>query len=236
MKVIKNIIAYLCVILICIIIPTIPSIIIKGHIIEKMLLRQEESIKSRIPNMLLVAKPVDTEGIYSLMGMLSLYFIFIVTFEKLFLDDAFDWLGFLLLLLIGITYSSLTDVMVFCVRRAAGLIQGAVFFDPKDKRIYVFPSITSVYYKDYHESQLIYTTERYSKDDTAYVFFTRKDNNFAFKVDNLQYNSFEAILSQQEAIDMPIPFKHSFHTGIFNLITLAILLLGLFLILPLVVR
>lgn len=192
-------------------IPSIPARIIKKLVIKKMLLRQEESIKSRIPNMLLVAKHVDFEDSYSLMAAFSSSFIYLFALVELFSDDGIHWVGFGVLFLVGTTFSYLIDAIVFYIRRTAGFIQGAVLFDPKEKRIYAFPSITSVYYNEYHESQLIYTTESYIKHDTAYVFFTKKENEFAFKVDNLQYNNFEAILSQKEPADMSIPYKYQFH-------------------------
>lgn len=106
----------------------------------------------------------------------------------------------------------------------------------------MFPSLDSDNYKEYHESELIYTTESYSSDDpsddrywrkTAYVFFTKKENDFAFKVDNLYHNDFNAILSQRDPIDMSIPFKYRFHTIINLLIAMAISLFGMIVVLPL---
>ena len=119
--------------------------------------------------------------------------------------------------LIGVIVFYFIDIILFYIRRAAGYIQGAVLFDPKDKKIYVFPSIASNYYLEYHESELIYTIERYlvgrNKTDNAYVFFSNEDNYFAFKVKNLKDNNFDVMLSQQKPINMSIPFKHRFHSA-----------------------
>lgn len=117
------------------------------------------------------------------------------------------------------------DIFVFYLRRAAGAIQGAVLFDSQKKIIYAFPSLASDRYDTYHASDLVYTTESVSmgrtQGKTVYVFFTKAENEFAFKVRDLEYNNFDAILSQWEPIDISIPFKHRFHTIIIPLVGLA---------------
>ena len=183
---------------------------IKKRVIKKLLLQQEDSIKSRIPNMLLAAEHVDTEDSYSILAMFFPGLIFLYALAVLFSDN--DWVGFLVLSLIGTIIIYLSDAIIFYIRRTAGFIQGAVLFDPQKKRIYAFPSITSAYCNEYHESQLIYTIESDSKrDELSIAFFTRKENGFAFKVKNLKGNNFKSILSQTEPVDMFIPNKYQFH-------------------------
>lgn len=121
------------------------------------------------------------------------------------------------------------DVLVFYLRRAAGAIQGAVLFDPQKKMIYAFPSLASDRYDTYRASDLVYTTEsvfmgRYHQK-TVYVFFTQPETEFAFKVRDLEHNNFDAMLSQQDPIDISVPFKHRFHTIIISLIAVIFFLL-----------
>lgn len=115
----------------------------------------------------------------------------------------------------------LLDLAVFYIRMARGCIQGAIIFDPQEKKIYAFPSLNSDYYlggyKEYHESELVYTTESYGwsrSNEEAYVFFTRDKNEYAFKVGDMKENNLGEMLSQQEPADIPIPFKYRFHTVI----------------------
>ena len=229
--------------------------LINKYIIKKKLLRQERAIQTQFPQKLLTAEHVFGIEFSYIMIMMwcSAPFIIGILFhipgaavnEMIrqlpfhVREDHVGLLEFLAYYIIVLLLFCLFNLLALYVRKALGKIQGAVLFDPQEKKVFVFPSIDSDNYKEYCESELTYTTEFYSTGgrgggSTAYVFFTQKDNNFAFKVDNLHYNNFEAILSQQEAIDMPIPFKHGFHTFIFTLIALAIFIFGIIVILPLV--
>ena len=192
---------------------------IKNHCIKKMLQRQEESVRSQIANTLQVAKHTDIESFYTLTAMISSLFIFLIAIMELLVDGS--WRLFLPCFLTGTIVFCLLDVIIFHIRKSAGVIQGAVLFDPKEKRIYAFPSITSDRYSIYQETELIYTIERYSigkASEKAYVFFAKKENKFAFKVGNLKDNGFEAILSQKEPANMPIPYKYQFQSLIVFLI------------------
>jgi len=208
---------------------------IKNHCIKKMLQRQEESVRSQIANTLQVAKHTDIESFYTLTAMISSLFIFLIAIMELLVDGS--WRLFLPCFLTGTIVFCLLDVIIFHIRKSAGVIQGAVLFDPKEKRIYAFPSITSDRYSIYQETELIYTIERYSigkASEKAYVFFAKKENKFAFKVKSLEENNFEAMLSQKKPIEMPIPFECRFHTYTSVLIALAIFFIGIIVVLPIV--
>ena len=133
-------------------------------------------------------------------------------------------------ILLYILFFYLLDLAVFYIRMAAGRIQGAIIFDPQEKKIYAFPSVNSNYYlggyKEYHESELIHTSEHYygwgsgSFYYYANVFFTKEKNEYAFKVDDLKGNNFGEILSHQEPEDISIPFKHRFHSIILFLVSI----------------
>lgn len=227
-----------------------PYVIIK-HIIKKRLLRQKRAIQTLIPNRLLTAEHIfDIEFPFSL----SLFFVSIPFIVGIFFhipedsvkeiihqmpfhirEDIVDWpIIPLAYYMIAFILFILLHLILLYIRKALGKIQGSVLFDPKEKRIYVFPYLDSGNYKEYHESELTYTTESFwNGGRKVYVFFTKKENDFAFKVDNLYHNDFNAILSQRDPIDMPIPFKYRFHTIINLLIAMAISLFGMIVVLPL---
>ena len=113
----------------------------------------------------------------------------------------------------------LLDLAVFYIRMAIGRIQGAIIFDPQEKKIYVFPSLNSDYYlggyKEYQTSELVYTTEVYwfgsrYNDGDAYVFFTKENKEYVFKVGDMRENNFGEMLSQEEPAYILIPFKYCF--------------------------
>lgn len=228
---------------------------INKHIIKKRLLRQKRTIQSQNPNKLLSAEHVfGIEWAY-LFSMLWAAAPFIIgTFFQIpeaSVKEMIHQMPFhikenivnivvfpLVYYMIALILFVLLNLLLLYVRKLLGKIQGAVLFDQKEKKVYVFPSIDSGNYKEYHESELTYTTESYTSGSrscsTAYVFFTKKDNDFAFKVDNLQYNNFGVFLSLQKDNEISIPFKYRFHTFINLIIALAIFLFGMIVILPLV--
>ena len=228
---------------------------INKHIIKKRLLRQKRTIQSQNPNKLLSAEHVfGIEWAY-LFSMLLVAAPFIIGILSHIPDDSVKEMicqvpfhikessvNLVVLLLAyyvpALLLFILLNLISLYVRKALGKIQGAVLFDPKEKKVYVFPSIDSDNYKEYHESELAYTTESYASGSrncsTTYVFFTKKDNDFAFKVDNLEYNNFGVFLSLREDDDISIPFKYRFHTFINFIIALTIFLFGMIVILPLV--
>jgi len=221
---------------------------INRYIIKRDILRQKKTIQSQVPNTLLAAKSVYDIEIFHVFSMFMASIPFIIAacslIPKNFIIGAIhlfpihieehivNLLGFLVYYMIALLLFCLLDLLVMHIRKTKGFVQGAIFFDPKEKKIYSFPSITSNYYKEYQESELIYTKESFCKG-VGYVFFTNKENEYAFKVGDLKYNIFQAILSQKEPIDMPIPFKYRFHTNISIFLSLAIFILGLLIFIPL---
>lgn len=200
---------------------------IKKHFIKKMLLHQKESIEVQIPNGLQVAKHADVESFYSLNSLLSSSFLFVIAFIFLFVGGNQGL--FLQYFLIGTIVFCLLDIIVYRFRKSAGFIQGTVLFNPKEKKIYAFPTIDSNNYNVYRESELVYTVEKYSigrASEKAYVFFSKKDNRFAFKVKNLEENGFGLMLSQKNPIDMSIPFEYRFHTIISACIAIILSIVG----------
>lgn len=199
---------------------------IKRYLMKQTLLKQQKLI----PGQTQFAKHIT--DIEDYMSLLCFPFLCIFCFFGLFLinyDREHAWSSLLGTFLFVTFLFYALDIGVFYLRRAAGAIQGAVLFDAKEKKVYAFPSLATDYYNTYNESELVYTTERFRinkwRDKTVYVFFTKAENEFAFKVRDLEYNNFEAMLSQWEPIDMSIPFKHRFHTQIIGLIAFIFLLL-----------
>lgn len=208
-------------------------------IIKKRLLRQKESIQTLTPNRLLTAEHIFgiEWNIIHNMFFISLFFIGVAlphipeAYVKEIIcqipfhirEDIVDWpIIPIAYYMIALTIFILLNLILLYIRRAFRKIQGAVLFDPKEKKVYVFPSIDSDNYKEYHESELTYTTESYWYPSEAYVFFTKKENDFAFKVDNLKYNDFNRILSQRSPIDISIPFKYRFHELIYFIFTIVL--------------
>ena len=229
--------------------------LINKYIIKKKLLRQERAIQTQFPQKLLTAEHVFGIEFSYIMIMMwcSAPFIIGILFhipgaavnEMIrqlpfhVREDHVGLLGFLLYYMIVLLLFCLFNLLALYVRKALGKIQGAVLFDPQEKKVFVFPSIDSDNYKEYCESELTYTTESYSigarsGGSTAYVFFTKKENDFAFKVDNLEYNNFGVFLSLQKDDNISIPFKYRFHTVIKFLVALAIFMFEVIVILPLV--
>ena len=126
----------------------------------------------------------------------------------------------------------LLDLAVFYIRMARGCIQGAIIFDTQKKKIYAFPSLNSDYYlgdyKEYQESELVYTKEKYPGGfyEPAYVFFTRKNEEYAFKVGDMEENNFGEMLSQYLPANISIPIKYDHYS---NMIILLLVSLFLFL-------
>jgi len=237
---------FLILLVVLMLIPVLLPYAINRHIIKKKLLRQERAIQAQFNYILLNAKHAfSVEPDYALMMMfVAIPFIILIFFhvpeasvnEMIRqipfhgIEDYVGLLGLLVYYMIVLLVCCLLNLLALRVRRALGVVQGAVLFDPQEKKVYVFPSIDSDDYKEYHESELTYTTETYGlgkgPKNIAYVFFTRTDKNYAFKIDSLQYNNFEEILSRREAIDIHIPFKYGFHTYIIGLMAIAFFTIG----------
>lgn len=202
---------------------------IKKRVIGKMLSRQEDSIRMQYRNPLKTCEHVDIERVYSALMFITTFGIFIKAVLRL--NNGNDWYAFGMYIMLAALVFCLSDTIVFLIRMTAGCIQGAVLFDEKEERFYVFPSITSNHnrYKEYHASNLFYLIENYSIDSyekgTAYVFFTHDDRNYAFKVNGKNQINIDALISQQAPLDMSIPFKYRFHTQIPACIALIIALL-----------
>lgn len=200
---------------------------IKRHLMKQMLVRQQK----QIPVTTLLAKHItDIEDSLTSLILFPCLTLFIGLFVFNYVrgnnhlrEDPWNSLLGIFLFVTILFY--LLDIIIFYLRRAAGAIQGAVLFDPKEKKIYAFPSLASDHYNIYHVSNLVYTTENVSMgrmaEKTVYVFFMQPETEFAFKVRDLEYNNFDAILSQQDPIDISVPFKHRFHTTIIALVGLA---------------
>ena len=190
------------------------SVSIKKRVIGKMLSRQEDTLRMQYPNPLKTYEHVDIERIYSaLVFLTSLGFFFVA-------QDQDGWRAFLMCYLLAALVYCLSDTIVFLIRMAAGCIQGAVLFDQKDNTFYVFPSVTTnLYrYKEYHASDLFYLIENYPIDKyekgLAYVFFTKDEKAYAFKVNGKNLVDLKALPSRQAPIGMSIPFKYRYHTQI----------------------
>lgn len=223
MDVLKYIIGGVIVLIILAFYVSVP-IRIKRHLMKQMLVRQQK----QIPVTTLLAKHItDIEDSLTSLILFPCLTLFIGLFVFNYVrgnnhlrEDPWNSLLGIFLFVTILFY--LLDIIIFYLRRATGAIQGAVLFDPKEKKIYAFPSLASDYYNMYHESELVYTTESFSvgrmAEKTVYVFFTQPETEFAFKVRDLDYNNFDAILSQQEPFDISVPFKHRFHTQIIGLI------------------
>ena len=212
------------------------NMVLKRYLMKQTLLKQQKLI----PSTTLLAKHItDIEDSITSLILLPCLAIFIGLFILNYVRDnnyvhENPWNSLLGSFMFATIFFYLLDIIIFYLRRAAGAIQGAVLFDPNEKKIYAFPSLASDHYNMYHESELVYTTESFyvSKmaEKTVYVFFTQPETEFAFKVRDLEHNNFDAMLSQQDPIDIPVPFKHRFHTQIIGFIAFIFYLLcGLFL-------
>lgn len=198
---------------------------IKKRVIGKMLSQQEDSIRMQYRNPLKTYEHVDIERIYSaLVFPTCLGFFFIAQVQD-------GWRAFLMYYLLATLVFCLTDTIVFLIRMAAGCIQGTVLFDQKEKTFYVFPSVTTNFYryKEYHADNLFYLIENYtiSKNEkgVAYVFFTKDEKAYAFKVKGDNQLDLKALLIRQAPIGMSIPFKYQFHTQIPGCLAVIIALL-----------
>lgn len=201
------------------------SVSIKKRVIGKMLSRQEDTLRMQYPNPLKTYEHVDIERIYSALVFLTcLGFFFIAQVQD-------GWRAFLMYYLLATLVFCLTDTIVFLIRMAAGCIQGTVLFDQKEKTFYVFPSVTTNFYryKEYHADNLFYLIENYtiSKNEkgVAYVFFTKDEKAYAFKVKGDNQLDLKALLIRQAPIGMSIPFKYQFHTQIPGCLAVIIALL-----------
>lgn len=204
---------------------------IKRHLMKQTLLKQQKLI----PGQTKFAKQItDIEDWISTLIFLPCLVLFVGLFitnyareNSYFRENPWSSLLGTFLFVTFIFY--MLDVWVFYFRRASGAIQGAVLFDPQKKMIYAFPSLASDRYDTYRASELVYTTESVHAGrhvrKTVYVFFTQPEKEFAFKVRDLEHNNFDAMFSQQDPIDISIPFKHRFHTITIDLIATIFFLL-----------
>ena len=215
---------------------SIPSII-KARIIRFRQSRQLKLIQAQTKNQVWQAEHPSMETDYTFAAFIVfgwLYFnlvaMYFIKGSEVIYSEPFKDLFFTATL-----YFILVDIGFFIVRMALGFIQGAVIFDPVEKKIYAFGSVNSnIYsddYKEYHESELVFTKEMFGgrNSSTVYVFFTKENNDYAFKVDSLGIlgikNRFGEMLSQQEPADIHIPFKCQFHPGIIKLTAILIAVL-----------
>lgn len=207
------------------------SACIKLYVIEKMLSRQEDSIRIHYPNPLKTYEHIYREDMYSALIFLCSFAIFIKAVMHLFDENDCDWQAFLMYYLLATLFFCLSDTVVFLLRMAAGRIQGTVLFDQKTKTFYVFPSVTTnLYrYKEYHASDLFYLIENYPIDrkekGVAYVFFTKEEKAYAFKVKGDNQIDPESVGLQQGFNGMSIPLKYRFHTTIPGCLAIIVALL-----------
>ena len=197
---------------------------IKRHSMKQTLLKQQKLI----PGQTKFAKHItDIEDWISTLIFLPCLVLFVGLFITNYAREnnhirENPWSSLLGIFLFVTFIFYMLDVLVFYLRRKYGAIQGAVLFDPQKKLIYAFPSLASNQYNTYRASELVYTTERVHAGrhvrKTVYVFFTQPENDFAFKIRDLEHNNFDAMLPQQDPIDISIPFKHRFHTITISLI------------------
>lgn len=184
----------------------------KRRIINKILMEQEESVRLQKSIPLTTFEYPDTETAFTLL----LFFCFLGVFFKACFQllNGNGWTGFWTYFFAGVLLSILSEIIVFYIRKDAGCIQGAVLFEPREKMYYVFPSITSDYYKEYQESDLLYIIEKGQRkglektpSGVAYVFFTKEEMAYAFKVmaeDSLN----DALILRQPPTFTPAPFKY----------------------------
>ena len=190
----------------------------KTYVINKMLSRQEDSIRMQYPNPLKTYEHVDREDMYSALIFLCSFAIFIKAIMHLIDDNECDWQAFFMDYSLATLFFWLSDTIVFLLRMATGRIQGTVLIDQKAKTFYVFPSVTTnLYrYKEYHASDLFYLIEKYPVDrhekGTACVFFTKEEKAYAFKVKGDNQIEPESVGLQQGFNGMTIPLKYRFHT------------------------
>ena len=202
---------------------------IKKRVIDKMLSRQEDSIRMQYRNPLITCEHVDIEKIFSVGHFLPIFVILIKASVQL--DSGNGWHDFFMYYSFAILVFCLSDTILFLIRMAVGCIQGAILFDEKEERFYVFPSITSnLYkYKEYPASNLFYLIENYTgvgyEKGVVYVFFTKEENAYAFKINGKKHPNIDELILQQPPINMSIPFKYQFHTKIPGYISLIIALL-----------
>ena len=208
---------------------------IKYRIIKNKHSRQTRAIQAQARNPLKQAKhPMVIEMLYSLTaffligGIFFMELIFEVAMPFFDRDNVYSQVNhpYGIILLYTLVYY-LLDLSVFYIRMAKGRIQGVILFDPQEKKIYAFHSLNSDCYlggyKEYHESELVYTPERDGLGDKvpiADVFFTIDKNEYAFKLQSINGNNFVKMLSHQEPADISIPFKYSYHAKLLYIVSI----------------
>lgn len=188
----------------------------KRRIINEMRLQQEESVRLQKSIPLTTFEYPDTEtGFTLLLSFCFLGVFFKACFQLL---NGNGWTGFWTYFFAGVLLSILSEIIVFYIRKAAGCIQGAVLFEPREKMYYVFPSITSDYYKEYQESDLLYIIENsqikgHGKGaiGAAYVFFTKEEMAYAFKVMAEDHLGNDALILRKSPSYMPAPYNYRLH-------------------------
>ena len=188
----------------------------KRRIINEMLLQQEESVQLQKSTPLTTYEYADSEIAFTFLIFTCFFGLFLKACLQFY--NGSGWTGFWAYFFAGVLLSILSEIIVFYIRKAAGCIQGAVLFEPKEKMYYVFPSITSDYYKEYLESDLFYIIENsqikgHGKGaiGAAYVFFTKDENAYFFKVMAEDHLGNDALILRKSPSDMPAPSKYRLH-------------------------
>lgn len=207
---------------------------IKNRIIKQRHLRQLKAIQPQASSSLQSASLPEREMNYSSAVWLASMMAFVPVIIQLpqhYGEIVESWPHLIESILIAaLVYYSL-DLIFFYIRLRAGRIQGAVLFDPKTKMFYAFPSANLDAYKEYHQSELLYTKESYDRGK-ALVFFVKEKKEPAFKLDEFFGLVCDDVLySRWEPVKMSVPFKYRYHSLLLLVIATVILFLSIFLLL-----
>ena len=226
-KVLLEIIVEIAVFIIYFLIP----VWIKNRIIKHKHLRQMKAIQPQASSSLQSASLPKREIDYSLavcLASMMALFPVIIQLPLHYGEVVESWPHLIESILIAaLVYYSL-DLIFFYIRLRAGRIQGAVLFDPKTKMFYAFPSANSEAYKEFHQSELIYTKESYYHGK-ALVFFVKEKEEPAFKLDgSFSLVCDDVLYSRWKPVKMSVPFKYRYHTLLLIVIATVILFLSVF--------
>lgn len=192
---------------------------IKRLITKHKVMRQQKDLQSLTTTPLQLVQNPDIEMIHTAAALIASGGFFLHAFV-IFLFNGSSQSAINDFLTATIVFA-LFELCTYCYRLKKGHIQGAVLFDPKEKKIYAFPSADSENYRVYAKSDLCYTTQRYLhypfpgkkgfKD--SHIFFTKKERYFAFSSAIQEENGFGEMLSQIAPIeDKDVPLKYSFYS------------------------
>lgn len=169
---------------------------IKRRIIKHKHSRQLMAMQEQARNPLKMAKhPIGKELVFSMAfffssGGLFISMLFIAAVVDVLFYGNTEHLQYVIDRFILYTLLFyLLDLAVFYIRMATGHIQGAVLYDTQDRKFYAFQSVNSDCYsggyKEYHESELVYST--YWGGGRAqlgyqFIFFTADEGKKAFTI------------------------------------------------------